>query len=1146
VTIASAIAKLSTQKHKTVTAVMVAATILVAALAVGGTLVPALSDWLNPIRVDTDPENMLAYDEPVRVFHREMKDRLALHDMVVVGIVNEQHEQGVFNPLSLRKVYEITEYARTFTWPEPTADDPNHTQGVIQADLIAPSAVDNIIPGQGMVRFEWLMPQPPATQAQAAAIRDHAMRIPMFKDTMVSHDGKAVALYLPLSEKDVSSRVYDRLRDQMETLWLWAEVHHRMISAQPADEPNAPSDEQMRAVETLGRLLAHQADDREQFETLMTVLSAYLADGSAAEKLSAAAEAVQAVEVEAIDADLDAEAAWRAYRDRADQFRSRLAEQANAKGSAMEYIASLRAAARTDSFRGVEALKANVVEFMRRMSASLAGPADWQPIASVVTPTMGRSTGLAGPEAFHITGLPVAEDVFGVEMFIQMAISAPAAMLVIFVLMLAFFRKLVIVISPMIVAMVSVIFTMGALVIAGYPIHIMSSMIPIFIMPIAVLDSIHIISEFFELYQKTRDRAATIREVMDELFTPMLYTSLTSAAGFASLALTPIPPVQVFGVFVALGIMVAWLLTVVFIPSFVMFIPPASLENFGATHDDRGHNTARQGLLGRLLHATSQLTYRQAKPILAATLVVLVVAGWGISQIVINDNPVKWFDEGHDIRVADQALNEHFAGTYMAYLAFEAEEETFDPNAAATNLADRADKRLAKLVEQDYAKAPQVFEELTPLARQAAADHDQRDAWFDALDQQTRARQRQAEDADDWELADAWNEAGLLVSELRQANELFKDPEVLRYLRRFQDHMDAHEVVGKTNSLPDIVMTVYRDLLSGDPNDFRIPDSSSAVAQTLEQYRSSHRPQDLWHFVTPDYRTSSLWFQLTSGDNRDMTAVVQSANRWLEHNPPPAGLASPAWFGLTYINVVWQEKMVAGMLNAFAGSFLVVLVLMTILFRSALWGLLSMIPLTVTIAAIYGAIGIIGKNYDMPVAVLSSLTLGLAVDFAIHFLARSRAAHQQTGSWESAAGAVFAEPARAIMRNIIVIATGFLPLLLAPLVPYQTVGILMATILLVSGIATLLILPAMIRVLARWLFPAAQPMGTACNCVTCGVSSLAVVAFVALTIHSYWPMHWTTLTWVALVGAIGSAVLCGLMSRRRKCQLQTNSQEAAS
>ena len=65
---------------------------------------------------------------------------------------------------------------------------------------------------------------------------------------------------------------------------------------------------------------------------------------------------------------------------------------------------------------------------------------------------------------------------------------------------------------------------------------------------------------------------------------PMLYTSLTSAAGFASLALTPIPPVQVFGVFVAMGIMSAWVLTVTFMPAYVMFIRPRTLERFGAAH----------------------------------------------------------------------------------------------------------------------------------------------------------------------------------------------------------------------------------------------------------------------------------------------------------------------------------------------------------------------------------------------------------------------------------------------------------------------------------------------------------------------------------------------------------------------------------
>ena len=64
------------------------------------------------------------------------------------------------------------------------------------------------------------------------------------------------------------------------------------------------------------------------------------------------------------------------------------------------------------------------------------------------------------------------------------------------------------------------------------------------------------------------------------------------------------------------------------------------------------------------------------------------------------------------------------------------------------------------------------------------------------------------------------------------------------------------------------------------------------------------------------------------------------------------------------------------------GFSLVVLLMMIVLFRSGLWGFLSMMPLTITIGFIYGMIGLVGKDYDMPVAVLSSLTLGLSVDWS--------------------------------------------------------------------------------------------------------------------------------------------------------------------
>ena len=783
---------------------MVVATLALVALAALPSVWPERFGLLNPLTIDTDPENMLSSDEPVRVFHDDMKEQFSLYDMVVVGVVNESNPDGVFNVGSLRRIYELTEYASTLRWPDP--DNPGRQEGVVEEDMLALSRVDNIEQeGVGSVRFSWLMPEPPDTRNQALAILERAQRIPLFDNTLVSADGKAIALYLPLTSKDMSYRVREALLDKV---------------------------------------------------------------------------------------------------------------------------------------------------------------AGWEDTSDQV----------------YITGLPVAEDTFGVQMFYQMAISAPLAMLVIFLAMWWFFRHVRLITSAMIVAMVAAASTMALLVISGSTVHIMSSMIPVFIMPIAVLDAVHILSEFFDRYPLHRDRHRAIREVMGILFKPMLFTTLTTMAGFASLALTPIPPVQVFGIFIAIGVFLAWLCTVTFIPAYIMLMPERRLTGFGHADGDPDGNT----VMGRWLHRLGEGVVGHARAVLVVTMVVVVAAGYGISLIRINDNPVKWFEPEHPIRVADRVLNEHFGGTYMAYLA------------------------------------------LVPEGDNAAQD-----------------------------------------------NQIFKRPEVLRYIARLQQRLGETGVVGKSNSVADLVKTVHRELLGGDDGAFRIPDSPAAVAQTLLTYQSGHRPQDLWHFVTPDYRRASIWVQLTSGDNRDMSRVVQALDDFIAANPPPASIQA-RWFGLNYINVVWQDKMVSGMAMALFGSFVVVLLLMALLFRSLLWGLLCMIPLTVTIGAIYGLIGIIGKNYDMPVAVLSALSLGLAVDYAIHFLARARATQAETGSWRRSVAPMFGEPARAITRNAIVLGVGFLPLLAAPLVPYQTVGVFIAAILLTAGLSTLLILPALVTLLQRWLFPGAR------------------------------------------------------------------------
>ncbi|MFH1459027.1 MAG: efflux RND transporter permease subunit [Candidatus Omnitrophota bacterium] len=800
------------------------------------------------IKVDTDPENMLSEDEFVRVFDHQVKKEFTVHNFIVLGIVNEADPNGVFNVQTLNTIYELTDRIKNI-------------EGVITRELIAPSTKDNIRQGGvGTVIFDWLMKGPIREESEALFIRDEAQDNPMFNGTLVSENGKALCIYVPIKQKNMSYKISQEI------------------------------------------------------------------------------------------------------------------------------------------FSRVKEFK--------------------------------------GTEKYYITGLPVAEDTFGVEMFKQMAISAPLAGLIIFILMWVFFKSIVLIISPMLLAIATVLITMGLLIGFGFPVHIMSSMIPIFLMPIAVLDSVHILSEFFDKYRIIKNKRETVLAVMDELFTPMLYTSLTSAVGFFSLSFSPIPPVQTFGVFVATGVMIAWVLTITFIPAYISQIKEKSLEKFDVK-EERAHD---HGFIDHVLAKIRDVSLKYAKGIVGISIIITLLSFYGISKISVNDNPIRWFTKHHQIRVADEILNKHFAGTYTAYLVLNAKDTQ---------------------------------------------------------------------------------------------KQIFIQPAMLRYIENLQEYLLQQGDVGKSTSLADVVKKVYYELLGGDKINNVIPDTKKAVAQCLISYENSHKPDDLWHMTTPDYDKVNIWVQLKSGDNKDMARVVKQVETYVNNNKAPFAFEYN-WAGLTYINVVWQNKMVTGMLMNFLGSFIIVFFMMSFLFRSPLRGLISMIPLSITIIFIYSLLGFMGKDYDMPVAVLSALTLGLSIDFAIHFIQRAREIYTQKQDWQSTAQVMFKGPARAITRNALVIAIGFLPLLVAPLVPYRTVGFFMFSIMLVSSLATLVLLPAIMTLMPKTVFTD-QKENMVCNCKSCLIISVGVSIAIIYILRGYTSIGWTPalIISVAVMGIM--SLLCYHVSKQKFC-----------
>ena len=730
------------------------------------------------IRTDTDPENMLEADQEDRVYYDQLKQDFGIRDMIVIGIVDEK---GIFRSEALDRV-------------AASIEDILKIDGVVIDDVVSLTTTNNVQSSGGLLEIQPAMNRIPQTDDELLQLRDGIAKNPFLSEKIASADGTALAIYVPIEQKDMSHRISQ--------------------------------------------------------------------------------------EISAI--------------------------------------------------------------FDRSM--------------------------LPGQQV-HVAGLPAAEDTFGHEMFVQMAIVAPIAFIAVMALVFLLFRAWTFLLPLAMTAMFSVVWTMGLLIGTGQPVHIMSSMIPVFLMPIAILDSVHILSEFFDRYRHINDRSTAITEAMTPLYRPMFFTSLTSGVGFASLALAPIPPVRVFGLFVAFGIGAAWLLSITLVPAML-----------GLAREDRLRraipkgDSVRKTRLERLLAPVGRSAFGRARAVLLISVFGVVIGGLGLLRIEVNDNPVKWFRPHHPMRVADQVMNEKFGGTYMADLVL----------------------------------------------------------------------------------------AGT-------APDAVKDPDVLSYLNRLQQDLESHPVVGKTSSVADIVKRIHFVLRDNDPEYDRIPDTARAVGQFLFLFESAGSPGDLDDFINRDASKAHVWIQMKAGDNQVMHDVIRHLDAFVAANPLPPGV-SLRWSGMTYINMIWQGLMVTGMLKAVLGSFVVVFLLMVLEFRSITLAAFSMLPLTLAIVLSYGIIGWTGKEYDMPIAVCSSLSLGLAVDFAIHYLHRFREHYRESHDIDETARYMFSEPARAIVRNSVVVTLGFLPLVVSTLTPYVTVGIFFAMLMAFSTIVTLMLLSALMKTFASRLW----------------------------------------------------------------------------
>ncbi len=275
-------------------------------------------------------------------------------------------------------------------------------------------------------------------------------------------------------------------------------------------------------------------------------------------------------------------------------------------------------------------------------------------------------TDLAGNNV-HLSGPPMiaAETASNMEKDNQTLL--PGVLLVILFVLFISFGRIQGMVIPMLIAIISLIWTLAVMSAMGVKQNIITSMLPVFIIAIAVCDAIHFLSDYYRHLPKNADRqqrSQAASQAIKQLFWPMLITTITTALGFASLAWTEVTFIKEFGVFVGIGVILAWVITIFFLPT-MLVLWKAQPPKWGLLASDR---------MGGGLTAFASIA-KYAKPAIAFTLVLIVICGAIITQQLKVDNQViGYFEEDSQIRVDDKALNQHFGGTTPISIMVETNE----------------------------------------------------------------------------------------------------------------------------------------------------------------------------------------------------------------------------------------------------------------------------------------------------------------------------------------------------------------------------------------------------------------------------------------------------------------------------------------
>ena len=558
-------------------------------------------------------------------------------------------------------------------------------------------------------------------------------------------------------------------------------------------------------------------------------------------------------------------------------------------------------------------------------------------------------------DILYVAGQPIIEGTMAILMPKDMKTMLPIVLVLIVIVLMLVLKSVRATVLTLVVVVLSSIWSFAIMAGLGIPIYAVTTLIPVLLIAIGVADGIHMFSHL-QLYMKSnkeKSKDEKISNMVDEMWKPVVMTSVTTAVGFLSLLTSEVYPIKYFAVFAALGVLFAMVLSLV--------VLPAGTKLFGLPRiSNKSEKKSDSFAKGAEWFAVNIIRYRKA--FMIWTILLIAFFGYGASKVWINSSFLERFPASNPIVQTDAFVNEKFMGTTSINVILEGKE-----------------------------------------------------------------------------------------------NNTFTSPEVLKLAEKMMNETIAKfDQIGGGISINDFLKRMNK-VLNEDREEFNsIPDDSDLIAKYILLYEMSGDPDKLWEVVDQDFRTGNYNFQVKTDKSKTLEDILAHLETY---EAEFASLGVDLNFACSgYTLLLFNNLILEGQIKSLVISFFVVLFLLGFMFKSWKIGFIGTIPILITSVISFGVLGWLNIPLETTTALISSIAIGIGIDYAVHFIDRYKINALATGDKQLTIVKTMAHSGRAISFNAIVVIAGFLVLLVSEFLPNQALGAVVSLNMFTSFIGTVTIM----------------------------------------------------------------------------------------